>query len=68
MKFIQLTRIDDNVLIAIDKIAAIYFPKGHEKKTINSLIVLIDDNTHGIEVCETVEEIKKLIQDTNRNT
>ncbi|MBX2932021.1 MAG: hypothetical protein KF781_08760 [Chitinophagaceae bacterium] len=63
MKFVKLTNEKDNAWIAIDKIAVIYSPIGHEKAKLNSSVVLIDDNTHAINVCETGEEIMKLIRD-----
>ncbi|HNL81986.1 MAG TPA: hypothetical protein PKG56_01220 [Chitinophagaceae bacterium] len=66
MKFVKLTNEKDNAWIAIDKIAVIYSSMGQEKGKINSTIVLIDDNTHGIDVCETGDEILKLIQDAVR--
>ena len=66
MKFIKLTTKDDYVWIAIDKIAKIFSPKGYEKAQINSWVVLIDDNTSAIDVCETGDEIMKLIQDATR--
>jgi hypothetical protein len=66
MKFIKLTTKDDYVWIAIDKIAKIFSPKGYEKAQINSCVVLIDDNTSAIDVCETGDEIMKLIQDATR--
>jgi hypothetical protein len=66
MKFIKLTTEKDNAWIAIDKIAVIYSPIKHEKLKINSCVVLINDNTHSIDVRETGEEIINLIQDARR--
>ena len=62
MKFVKLTNENDNAWIAIDKIAVIYSARGDKKANINSSVVLIDDNTHAINVCETGDEIMKLIQ------
>lgn len=66
MKFVKLTRESDYVWIAVDKISAIYSPRGYRNAKINSMIVLIDDNTQSIDVYESGDEIMKLIQESGQ--